>query len=189
MKFKYLLKSITDNSSSRQGFKGLLKLYEDQVLRSITMSSERKAPAAEGNHNTDFCDALMEIAAYEKNVNRNSHKYNAYRKAAEILSKLDHRIESGAEAQQLPGVGASIARKIDEIIQTGKLKKLDLIRDDDESVAVNQLTRVREGPFRNTKVRFIQIMATHVIVILIFFSAMWLLLFKGKTTNNGTLFF
>jgi len=112
------------------------------VSRIISMSSERKAPAAEGNHNADFCDALMEIAAYEKNVNRNSHKYNAYRKAAEILSKLDHRIQSGAEAQQLSGVGASIARKLDEIIQTGKLKKLDLIRDDDESVAVNQLTRV-----------------------------------------------
>ena len=157
MKFKYLQKRIIDTSNSRQGLKRILKVYKDQVSRIISMSSERKAPAAEGNHNADFCDALMEIAAYEKNVNRNSHKYNAYRKAAEILSKLDHRIQSGAEAQQLSGVGASIARKIDEIIQTGKLKKLDLIRDDDESVAVNQLTRVREGPFRNTKVRFIQI--------------------------------
>mgnify|MGYP001460868722 CR=1 FL=1 len=41
--------------------------------------SKRKAPEA-GNPNQDFCDFLFELANFEKNVNRNVHKHNAYRK-------------------------------------------------------------------------------------------------------------
>ena len=103
---------------------------------------DRKAPKSEGNHNADFCEALIELANWEKNVNRNQHKHNAYRKAAQALSNLDYRISSGKEAKKLPGVGEKIALKIDEIIETGKLKKLDTIRNDDVTTAVNALTRV-----------------------------------------------
>lgn len=103
---------------------------------------ERKAPKSEGNHNADFCEALIELANWEQNVNRNQHKSNAYRKAAETLSKLDHRIDNGKEARKLPGIGQKIADKLDEMIETGKLKKLDNIRTDDTSIAVNNLTRV-----------------------------------------------
>merc|ERR1712013_930631 len=86
-------------------------------VRGVHMSLDRKAPSAEGNH-------------------------NAYRKAAQALAELDFRIKAGAEAKKLPGVGAKIALKIDEIIETGKLEKLDKIRKDDSSVAINLLTRV-----------------------------------------------
>jgi len=106
------------------------------------MSLDRKAPSAEGNHNADFCSALIELANWEKNVNRNHHKHNAYRKAAQALANLDFRIKTGEEAKKLPGVGLKIALKIDEIIETGKLEKLDKIRKDDSSVAINLLTRV-----------------------------------------------
>ena len=136
--------------------------------------SKRKAPEA-GNPNQDFCDFLFELANYEKNVNRNVHKHNAYRKgkmsetshferisvlevrmnvpgvkrvflcfkftAAGVLSKLPERIKSGAEAKKLEGIGAKIAEKIDEYIATGKLRKLDKIRNP-ESNAINELTRV-----------------------------------------------
>ena len=77
---------------------------------------DRKAPKSEGNLNADFCEALIELANWEKNVNRNQHKANAYRKAAQTLSNQDHRIKNGAEAKKLPGVGQKIAEKIDEII-------------------------------------------------------------------------
>ena len=102
--------------------------------------SKRKAPEA-GNPNQDFCDFLFELANYEKNVNRNVHKFNAYRKAAGVLAKLPERIKSGAEAKKLEGIGAKIAEKIDEFIATGKLRKLDKIRNP-ESNAINELTRV-----------------------------------------------
>lgn len=106
------------------------------------MSLKRKAPSTEGNLNADFCDSLIELANWEKNVNRNHHKHNAYRKAAQALAGLSFRIKSGDEAKKLPGVGAKIALKIDEIIETGKLQKLDNIRKDDSYVAINLLTRV-----------------------------------------------
>ena len=42
----------------------------------------------------------------------------------------------------MPGVGDKIAKKIDEILETGKLRKLENIRADDKSTAINLLTRV-----------------------------------------------
>jgi DNA polymerase beta len=42
----------------------------------------------------------------------------------------------------LAGVGEKIGKKIDEILSTGHLEKLDKIRKDDNSVAINELSRV-----------------------------------------------
>ncbi|XP_066951228.1 DNA polymerase beta-like [Macrobrachium rosenbergii] len=106
------------------------------------MSGKRKAPSSDGNLNADFCDFLIELADYERNVNRNIYKYNAYRNAAAVLAQHPKRIESGSEAKKLKGIGGKIGDKIDEFIKTGSLKKLDKIRADDVSVAINLLTRV-----------------------------------------------
>ncbi|KAK5638695.1 hypothetical protein RI129_012990 [Pyrocoelia pectoralis] len=104
--------------------------------------SKRKNPSNEGNPNHDFCEFLSELAEYEKNVNRNIYKYNAYRKAASALSTHPIRITSGKEARTLHGVGDKIAKKIDEFLQTGKLQKLENIHNDASSVSINLLTRV-----------------------------------------------
>lgn len=104
--------------------------------------SKRKNPSDMDNLNGDFCDFLMELAEYEKNVSRNIHKYNAYRKAASVLAALDKRIESGDEAKKLKGIGEKIAKKIDEFLQTGKLAKLENIHQDEEAQAISLLTRV-----------------------------------------------
>lgn len=83
--------------------------------------------------NTDYSCQLslfslsLELADYEKNVNRNIHKYNAYRNAASVIAQHPTRITSGSEARQLKGVGAKIAQKIDEYIKTGKLEKLEKV--------------------------------------------------------------
>lgn len=45
--------------------------------------------------------SFSELANYEKNVNRQMHKYNAYRKAAGVLAKHSKRITSGKEAKAL----------------------------------------------------------------------------------------
>ncbi|BFZ02609.1 hypothetical protein BsWGS_05648 [Bradybaena similaris] len=102
--------------------------------------SKRKAETE--NPNAEFCDFLMELANYEKNVSRAVHKYNVYRKAAGVLAKHPTRITSGAEAKKLDGIGEKIAEKIDEFIKTGKLDKLEKIRADDHNVAINELTKV-----------------------------------------------
>ncbi|XP_071439901.1 DNA polymerase beta-like [Hetaerina americana] len=104
--------------------------------------SKRKAPSSENNPNHDFCDFLTELANYERNVNRNVYKYNAYRKAASALASYGKRIQSGDEARKLPGIGDKISKKIDEFLQTGKLQKLEKIHADDNTTIINLFTRV-----------------------------------------------
>ncbi|XP_072255015.1 DNA polymerase beta [Pyxicephalus adspersus] len=77
--------------------------------------SKRKAP--QESLNEGITDFLVELANYERNVNRAIHKYNAYRKAASVISKYPTKIKSGAEAKKL-------------------------IRQDDTSSSINFLTRV-----------------------------------------------
>jgi hypothetical protein len=55
---------------------------------------------------------------------------------------LFFRVKSGEDAKHLPGVGEKIGKKIDEILRTGGLEKLDKIRKDDSSTAVNLLCRI-----------------------------------------------
>lgn len=111
--------------------------------------SERKNPSNyttsssdEKGVNLQISDFLYELANYERTVTRQSHKANAYRKAAAAIAKHDVDITSGGQAQKLDGVGKKIAEKIDEFLKTGKLRKLENIRADDTSVAIGLLTRV-----------------------------------------------
>ncbi|XP_077999246.1 DNA polymerase beta-like [Glandiceps talaboti] len=120
-------------------FRNLARLR--QSCGSEDTMSKRKAPDS-NNPNADFCDFLTDLANYEKNVSRAMHKYNVYRKAASVLSKHPTRIKSGKEARKLEGIGEKIEKKIDEFIATGKLQKLEKIKADDKSMAINELTRV-----------------------------------------------
>jgi DNA polymerase beta len=76
---------------------------------------------------TYFCFGFTELANYERNVNRNIYKYNAYRNAAIALAAHPTRVQSGEEARKLNGVGDKISKKIDEFLQTGKLQKLEKV--------------------------------------------------------------
>lgn len=104
--------------------------------------SKRKNPSSDNAPNADFCEFLMELTEYEKNVNRNIHKYNAYKNAASALASLNKRIESGNEAKKLKGIGEKIAKKIDEFLQSGKLQKLENIHQDEEARTISLFTRV-----------------------------------------------
>ncbi|XP_014356832.2 DNA polymerase beta [Papilio machaon] len=104
--------------------------------------SKRKNPCESTNPNSEFCDFLMELAEYEKNVNRNIHKYNAYKKAASVLAAQPKRIQSGEEAKKLDGIGDKISKKIEQFIQTGKLRKIENIHNDEKAQAISMLTRV-----------------------------------------------
>lgn len=102
--------------------------------------SKRKASG--DSVNSDISAFLYELAEYEKNVSKNIYKHNAYRIAAKTLESHPTRIRSGAEAAKLKGIGKSIAKKIDEYLETGELKKLKNIREDGKSIAIQELTRV-----------------------------------------------
>ncbi|ESO01935.1 hypothetical protein HELRODRAFT_184959 [Helobdella robusta] len=104
--------------------------------------SKRKSISDSSMPNKDIVDFLLELANYEKNVTRQVHKYNAYRKAAGSVSKHTAPITSGKQAKALDGVGEKIAKKIDEFLATGKLEKLEKIRKDEMSTSIAELTKV-----------------------------------------------
>ncbi|GAB6028468.1 hypothetical protein CHUAL_002627 [Chamberlinius hualienensis] len=108
----------------------------------LKMSGNKLKGVSSSNPNYEFCQFLTELAEFEKNVSRNVHKYNVYRKAAATLAAYPTKIQSGDEAQKLNGIGAKIAKKIDEFLSTGKLQKLEKIRADDDTQAIQNLTRI-----------------------------------------------
>lgn len=112
------------------------------VARTLVSADMSKRKAPDENVNSHICDMLIELANYEKNVTRMVHKYNAYRKAASAIAKHPGKITNGKDAKKLDGVGEKIAKKIDELLSTGNLEKLQKIRADDTSTAINLLTRI-----------------------------------------------
>ncbi len=59
------------------------------VSNSNSMSGKRKR--SEGSPNEDIVSVLLELAEWERNTNRATHKANAYKKAAAVIGALDHR--------------------------------------------------------------------------------------------------
>jgi DNA polymerase beta len=53
------------------------------------MSGKRKR--SESSPNEDIVSVLLELAEWERNTNRATHKANAYKKAAAVIGALDHR--------------------------------------------------------------------------------------------------
>ena len=58
----------------------------------------------------------------------NTHKSEAYKKAADAIRKLNFEVTNGTEISRgplkVPGIGKGIANKIDEYVVTGEIKKL-----------------------------------------------------------------
>uniref|UniRef100_A0A667YG72 DNA polymerase n=1 Tax=Myripristis murdjan TaxID=586833 RepID=A0A667YG72_9TELE len=102
--------------------------------------SKRKAP--QESLNEGITDFLVELQQFTASLPHNLLLCPVLRKAASTIAKYPEKIKSGAEAKKLDGVGAKIAEKIDEFLQTGKLRKLEKIRNDDTSSSINFLTRV-----------------------------------------------
>ncbi|KAB7493902.1 DNA polymerase beta [Armadillidium nasatum] len=94
------------------------------------------------NVNKDICNFLLELGNYERDYNRDIHRYNAYRKAAASIAKHPTRISSEKEARQLYGVGVKISQKIGIFLRTGTHPQLEEIRKSDKNNVIKELTRV-----------------------------------------------
>ena len=84
-------------------------------------------------YNFELVQALSALAYHEKN----EHKADAYAKAADAIYDLKFKVDNGHELaigdKKVPGIGKSIARLIDEFLETGKIKKLDQLAAVDET--------------------------------------------------------
>ena len=72
------------------------------------------------SHNSGLSEMIHECADRAEN----NFKRNAYIKAADTIYYLPYRITSGKEAMKLPGIGKSIAKKIDDYLTPSMNEKL-----------------------------------------------------------------
>jgi DNA polymerase/3'-5' exonuclease PolX len=96
---------------------GKIKRLEE--LKKTTSTNEEIAWALE---------ALASLEA-EPHGSQDPFKIRAYRRAAEIIRELNFEVTSGEEIAKGPkkieGIGAGIGKKIDEFLQTGKMKRIE----------------------------------------------------------------
>lgn len=74
------------------------------------------------SHNHDIYTMLMNVAGTE----RDPYKRQAYTNAASKIYHLPYELTSGQEAMKLPGIGKSIAKKIDNFLKKDSNSKLAL---------------------------------------------------------------
>ena len=82
-----------------------------------------------GNPNTRTIEVLQLMADYYDRVN-DHWRTTAYRKAISTLKRQDQKITTEAEAFRLPNIGQRLAQKIEEIVTTDKLKRLECAQDE-----------------------------------------------------------
>src|SRR5210317_2610705 len=77
------------------------------------------------SYNPNLTDIFDKLASLEEDP----HKRNAYRTAADAIHALPYKVTSGQElakgSKKVKGIGKSIAKVIDEFLETGKVKKLE----------------------------------------------------------------
>jgi DNA polymerase (family X) len=92
--------------------------------------------------NIDIAGRLDEVANIFAEQRANRFRVQAYRKAANVLRGLPRSVadifkREGIEGlEKIPGVGASIARSIRDILLHGRLAMLDRLRGESEAIAV-----------------------------------------------------
>merc|ERR1719419_1930150 len=108
-------------------------------------SKKNKVKIAKKTQNQQVINILLELSLYEENIQQDRFRSEAYRKAANVLEKLNAPIKSGKEAKKLRGIGSSIADKIDEFLTTGKVQKLEAAKKE----SLYPSSRALHSDFRN----------------------------------------
>ncbi|XP_029649514.1 DNA polymerase lambda-like [Octopus sinensis] len=106
--------------------------------RWVCFESSRNSPV---NYNRHITDTLEEMVKTYKSTNDKWRVYS-YQKAIGILKREPKEITSREEARNLRGIGDSLADKIWEIIQSGRLRKLDEFQSSEQLQVLNLLTNV-----------------------------------------------
>ncbi|KAG5664141.1 hypothetical protein KAF25_006726 [Fusarium avenaceum] len=77
-----------------------------------------------GDPNTRTIEVLQSMADYYSRVN-DHWRTTAYRKVISTLKRQETKITTAEEAQRLPSVGTRLAQKIEEIVTTDRLQRLE----------------------------------------------------------------
>ena len=94
--------------------------YEESVASNDYESDDESDDEFFISHNHDIYTMLMNVAGTE----RDPYKRQAYTNAASKIQNLPFDLTSGEEAMKLPGIGKSIAKKIDNFLKNDSNSKL-----------------------------------------------------------------
>lgn len=108
--------------------KSIARKIDDFLASNKKVSFELESNPVSTNEEIAWhLDVLASLEA-EEHGSQDPHKIRAYRNAAEAIRDLDFEVTNGTEISQGPkkvkGIGKSIARKIDELIVTGKIQRI-----------------------------------------------------------------
>lgn len=82
--------------------------------------------------NREIADIFYDLADLLDIQGENYFKVRAYRNAARIIAEmgdsLEDMVQRGDDLSKLPGIGKKLSQKIQEIVSTGKLQKLENLR-------------------------------------------------------------
>jgi DNA polymerase (family X) len=103
-------------------------------------------------HNKEISDKLNEVADLLDIKGENQFRVRAYRNAVRTISGLSGSItemaEEGKDISSLPGIGSSMAEKIDEILKTGELKQLKKLKKELPDSLIEIMKLEQMGPQR-----------------------------------------
>ncbi|KAI5466338.1 hypothetical protein BGZ63DRAFT_375979 [Mariannaea sp. PMI_226] len=99
--------------------------YEDR----FACNSAGAIGSSAGNPNTRTIEVLQLMASYYDRVN-DHWRTTAYRKAISTLKRQTVKVNTEEEAFRLPSIGRRLAQKIEEIVTTNRLQRLDYAQDD-----------------------------------------------------------
>jgi DNA polymerase (family 10) len=91
--------------------------------------------------NLEVARIFRELAGLMEKKKENWFKIRAFRKVAEEIEKLTvdlEQIAAEGKLREIPGVGEVIEKKITEILETGKLQKLEKLK---AEVDISEQTR------------------------------------------------
>ncbi|KAF5011672.1 hypothetical protein FDECE_2247 [Fusarium decemcellulare] len=94
--------------------------FEDRFACNSAGAKDAKA----GNPNARTMEILQSMADYYDRVN-DHWRTTAYRKAISTLKRQEKKVTTAEEAHQLPSIGMRLAQKIEEIVTTDRLQRLE----------------------------------------------------------------
>ncbi|KAI5209766.1 hypothetical protein AUEXF2481DRAFT_5907 [Aureobasidium subglaciale EXF-2481] len=94
-----------------------------------------------GGPNAQTLSVLQELADYYDQT-RDQWRSKSYRQAISALRKHTSKINTKEEAMRVYGIGSSIAEKIEEIVRTNHLRKLDSTKLDERQQTLNKFMKI-----------------------------------------------
>jgi len=120
--------SNTSNKGGKQTF---------SCMRGGILGKTSDAP----NPNSRTIEVLQQMATYYDSV-RDNWRTRAYRQAISTLRIQPTRITTAAEAALLPNISTRLAAKIEEIVYTNRLRRLDSTKDEPTDQAIQLFAKI-----------------------------------------------